>query len=337
MPTKLAIIGLDTIQKNWIEAVRTLAAEGRIAVVAAGHRTQALARDLGDLFSVPAFDDMRELQLKTAPQLILLDRPDDMSLEFLLGCVSQNIGIFSLGPPVSSVAEALTLADHLEPRTPYLYVWPRLEATRAYAHCAQADEFVRPVKFAAASWMAWNHVVAKASGMHTDVVRSLSVLAWDAIATLIGLIGMPESVFASVRGTPPRADAFTDLSGAASLTLRFADGVTANVALSDRIGPWRRELILLGQDSILRLDEQHYHFSKTTSELIDEGAVSAAGGAQRAADELRECLTQLESPPSPHRGWEHHLPAISATLEAMIVSQRTGQAEAPERFLSLRR
>ena len=168
-------------------------------------------------------------------------------------------------------------------------------------------------------------------------MRSLSVLAWDAIASLVALIGMPESVYASIRGNPTRADAFTDLSGAAAITLRFAEGVCASLTLSDRIGPWKREILLLGQDAILRLDEQHYHFTKSTGELIDEGAVPPMSGAARAADELLECLAQLAAPPSPHRGWEHRLQAIAATLEAMVVSQKTGQAEAPERFLNLRR
>jgi predicted dehydrogenase len=337
MPIKLAILGLDPIQKDWIEALRALALEDRITIVAAAHRTQSLARDIADLFAVPAFDDLRELQLKTTPQLILLDRPDNVSIDFLTACVSQNICLFSLGPPVHNVAEAITLADHLEPRSPYLYVWPRFAATRAYAHCAQADEFVRPVKFASATWLAPNHTLAKSSGNHTDIVRSLSVLAWDAIATLISLIGMPESVYASLRGNPTRADAFTDLSGAASLTLRFADGISASLVLSDRIGPARRELLLLGQDAILRLDEQHYHFSKSTGELIDEGTLPAIPGQERNAGELRDCIAQLDSPPSPHRGQEHRLPAIAATMEAMVVSQKTGQPEAPERFLALRR
>jgi hypothetical protein len=56
-----------------------------------------------------------------------------------------------------------------------------------------------------------------------------------------------------------------------------------------------------------------------------------------AAETLREFLRHYVLPPSPHRGWEQRLVDIAATMEALIVSHRTGQAESPERLRQLRR
>jgi predicted dehydrogenase len=292
---------------------------------------------MGDAFGVPAFDDLRELLLKGAPQVLLMDRPDNVGVDFLTACLGQGIGLMSLGPPVVSVTEAAAVAECLDARTALVRVWPRLEGAASYMQSTQADEFVRPVRFGSGTWTAWNHVAAKAGAPGTDVVRSLSVLAWDALATLIGLLGLPESVYASIRGSGGRDDTFIDLTGAASLTLRFAEGVTVSVTLSDRIGPWRRELLLMGQDAVLRLDERQYQFTRSNGEVIDEARTPEVSGAQRAADELRAFIREQGLPASPHKGWLHRLPEISATMEAMVVSQRTGQAEAPERFLYLRR
>ncbi len=337
MALRCAIIGLDPVQKDWIQALTTLVAEGVIAPVAAGHRTLAAARDIADLFKVPAFDDLRHLMLETTPQMILLDRPANATIEFLTLCVSQKVGIFSLGPPVHAVAEAQVLAEHLEQRTALLYIWPRLAGTPAYKHCAQADEFVKPIRFMVAQFYAFNHALAKASGVQEDAIRSLSVLAWDALRTLIDLVGLPQTVYASVRGAIGTGESFGDISGNAAITLRFPDDSTASVTLSDRIGPWQRELLLAGQRGTLRLDEGSYHFADMQGKLIDEGVTPPCRGMQRALEELREFIDHLQQAPSPHRGWEHYLEAVAATMEAMIVSHRTGQAESPERFLVLRR
>ncbi len=191
-----------------------------------------------------------------------------------------------------------------------------------------------------ARWYAFNHALAKSAGRETDAVRSLSVLAWDALATLIELVGggaLPETVYAALRGSVGKTDNFADLSGSASLTLRFPETCVASVSLSDWLGPWQREIHLLGQRGTLHLDEQQYRFADSKGQLIDEGRPSAATGPERAAEELREFIEQFTAPPSPHRGWEHRLESVACCLEAMMVSHRTGQSEAPERFLALRR
>ena len=337
MTLRCAIVGLDPVQKDWIDALRVLSAEGIVQPVAAGHRTLSAARDIADLFDVPAFDDLRQMVLQTTPKMILLDRPANATIELLTSWVGQNIGLFSLGPPVHTVAEAQALAAHLTPRTALLYIWPRLAGTRAYQHCAQADEFVKPIRFMMAQFYAFNHPLAKASGLQEDTIRSLSVVAWDALRTLIGLAGLPQTIYASIRGTIGTGDSFGDISGHAALTLRFPEDAAASVMLSDRIGPWQRALLLAGQRGTLQLNERAYRFADEQGKLIDEGTTAPTVGSTRAVSELREFIDHLLQPPSPHRGWEHDLEPVAATMEAMVVSHRTGQAESPERFLILRR
>ena len=86
MALRCAIIGLEPIQKDWMEALGALAADGTIVPVAAGHRTLAAARDIGDVFKIPAFDDLRQLLPQTTPQIIVLDRPPNATIDFLCTC-----------------------------------------------------------------------------------------------------------------------------------------------------------------------------------------------------------------------------------------------------------
>ena len=256
MAVKLAILGLDLIQRDWLEAVAALRAAGEIEVAGVGHSTLALAKDLADALKSPsatgtatapaAFDDLRLMLKETTPNVILMDRPSNATLEFLLSCLAQNVAILSLGPPVESFAEAQSLAAAIEPRSHLLYIWPRFADAPASRHFVQADDFVRPFRFASASWMGMNHALAKtfadnAGAPLPDVpVRSLSVLAWDALATLIRLIDLPTSVYGVIRGTVGSGNTFADLSGAAALALRFPDDAAASVTLCDRARPRRR-------------------------------------------------------------------------------------------------
>ena len=84
-------------------------------------------------------------------------------------------------------------------------------------------------------------------------MRSLSVLAWDALSSLIELMDVPMSIYAAIRGTLPAGNSFADLSGAAAITLRFPDDAAANLTLSDRAATSSRELLLWGAGGTLRL------------------------------------------------------------------------------------
>ena len=318
-------------------------------------------------FEPPVFDDLRLFLKEAAPQVIVMDRPSNVSIDFLRSCAEQGIGVLSLGPPVENLAEAQVLGEALEARTQLLYIWPRFTDSPAYRRCTQAEEFVRPIRFAAANWIGMNHALAKtarpdyfaAEAAATDLftvrpvtmdlsVRSLSVLAWDGLATLIDLIGLPTSVYAAIRGTVGSGDTFADISGAASVTLRFPDDALASLTLSDQMpSPSRRDLLLMGQGGTVKLEAHAYDFRDGEGKLIDAGRNERRAGADRLAVEteagtgaletLREFLRHFRLPASPHRGWPHRLREVAASMEALLVSHRTGQAESPERFLQLRR
>jgi predicted dehydrogenase len=370
MPIRLAILGLDPIQHEWLDAVTTLAIADEITLTGVGHRTLALAKDAAEPLKQfellpPTFDDLRLFLKEAAPQVILIDRPPNVSIDFLRACIEHDIGLLSLGPLVENLAEAQALSEVLEAQSQLLYMWPRFTDSPAYRRCTQADEFVRPIKFAAATWMGMNPALAKTARLHAlalqpaptnlfsppvvaaDLsVRSLSVLAWDGLATLIDLIGVPTSVYAAIRGTVGSGDTFADISGAASVTLRFPDDALASLVLSDQMpAASRRDLLLLGQGGTVKLEAHAYDFRDADGKLIDAGRSDSStggradgqGAGSSALDTLREYLRHFQLPSSPQRGWKHRLREVAATMEALIVSHRTGQAESPERFLQLRR
>ena len=349
MATRLAILGLDGHQREWLDAVVALRDAGDIEVVGVAHRSMAAARDTAEVFKtlgvgkpVATFDDPRILLEEKSPQVLLMDRPPNTSMDYLLGCVESGIGIFSLGPPVDSLAEAQALAEALGPRSRRLYIFPHFAG--ALQRCARAEEFIRPIRFAGASWLGTNHALLRGrepAALHELPVRSLSVLAWDALTTLIQLIDVPTAVYTAIRGTAGIGNSFADLSGAASITLRFADDAAAALSVCDRIPAGAqagRQLLLWGTSGMLRLDDAGYSYYGPDGKLVDrEDSRGTASPAAEAADALRGFLAESGLPESPHAGWELRLEDVAAVMEAVVVSHRTGQPESPDRFRRLRR
>ncbi|HVX85340.1 MAG TPA: hypothetical protein VH253_11210 [Phycisphaerae bacterium] len=369
MATRVAIVGIDPLQREWLQAARTLRAAGEIDIVAAGHRTVALAKDLadqsaepggigaapaaGDKHRIPAYDDLRMMLNERAPQVLVMDRPPNMPIELLASCVHQKIGLMSVGPPIETVAEAQTLGEALEGRSHLLAIWPRMVETFGYRQAVDAEDFIRPVRFAAGTWLGMNHALARTVGhaveaspggpgaaLQGEGLRSLSVLAWDALSTLIDLIDVPTTVYGAVRGSVGLRDTFADITGSLSATLRFPEDAVATLTLSDQtpstvMPGGRRELLLVGQ-GIAQLSPESYSFHDGGGRLIDEGSAPPAG-AGTVVDTLRQFLRAFAAPASAARARDLQLEAVAATMEALVVSHRTGQPESPERFRRLRR
>jgi predicted dehydrogenase len=339
MAARLALVGVDIADHDWLSAVEQLTAAGEILPVAAGHPRGAHARDVGDRLHIPATDDLRQLLNDYTPDIVLLDRPTTVPLDFLTACIARKTAIFSLGPPVFNLGEAQTLAAVLEPVTPYLTVWPTLRNEPIAAHLQAGEEFIKPVRFVAAEWLACNAALQRTSATPSLSVRSLASLAWDALGTLISLLGVPESVYAALRGTVGASDNFADISGAVTLTLRFADEVIASVVLSDLTGPFARSLRMIGQQGEALLTPHGTELHDAKRALVERTAFDETGSpaVSKPIDALRAFLAMLNESTaagSP-RGRAHYLEPIAASLEAMIVSNRAGDEESPLRLLKL--
>lgn len=338
MPLKCAMIGVSPVQQDLLQAVAQLAESGAITVVAAGHESPALARDLGDRFQTAAFDDMRQLLVTVEPDIVILERQENVTLDFVQRLIADKIGVFSIGPLVASLAEAQTLAGMLETRTHLLYIWPCTACDALFRNMLSGDQLIRPLRFGAGQWLAPNHAVARALEQQThDSVRSLLVLAWDALRTVIELFGMPESLYAVLSGAAPNPGGFADITGDATISLRLPEEALCSLALSDRDAQRQRQLTLWGQRGALQWSDSGYRVLDGAGHCAEEKRVTPASAARQAQDHVVEFIQQFQAPASPARGWRHYLEETAASVEAMLVSNRTGQSESPERLRKLRR
>jgi hypothetical protein len=88
----------------------------------------------------------------------------------------------------------------------------------------------------------------------------------------------------------------------------------------------------------LHLSTDAYEFRNEMGAIIDASPNPTPPTAlPTPLESFREFLRHVALPPSPHRGWPHHLEEIAAILEALVLSHRTGQPESPDRLRTLRR
>ncbi|MGC9260030.1 MAG: Gfo/Idh/MocA family oxidoreductase [Phycisphaerae bacterium] len=332
-----AIVGLDPIQKDWMEALRRASGTDWFEVVAVGERNLSEAREVGQIFDVPFYADLRRMLLETTPQMVLLDRPADMALEFIEACVQQNIAVFSLGPPVKTLEEAHRLSIHLAPRTHLLYSWPRFSGAWGFGQARQTENFFRGAQFLGGHWSAANHAVARVRGVTDGAVRSLSVLAWDAFRSIIEIVGLPAALYAAIDGTSGQQDSFIDVTGNVGVVMRTLDGATIVLQISDQESSLQREISIANRDGRVKLSEFSYRWASARDTIIDEDSTPPLSGALQVLSELENFCRHFTAVPSPHRGWPHLLPETAAMMTAMIVSHRTGMAESPQHFRRLNR
>lgn len=339
MAVKCAVMCLQSVEKSWIAALDQAQRQGIIQIVAAHHINIDQARELAVPLDAPFYDDERRMMIETSPQMLVIDRPEQLRLDFLESCIRQQIGILSLGPPIGTIDEAQRLAKILEPTTQLLHIVPNFGNTWAFHQSIQTEDFFRSISFIDARWYAPNHAAARAGNVSADqpIVRSLSVLAWDAARTILELVGMPESIYAAIDGTTGAGDHFIDATGSTAVTMRFAGGGSASVALSDRDFTARRQMLILSHSGSVSISEYHYHFADTHGSQVDTDSKPAESPTQQALRAIEDFARQLQAPPSPHRGHPHRLLETAAMMVAMIVSNRTGGAESPQAMLNIRR
>ncbi len=337
MAVACAIVGLDPMQKDWIEALRQAHGTDWFKIVVVGERNLSLAREVGQIFDVPFYGDLRRMLLETTPQMVLLDRPADMSLDFVEACIQQNIGILSIGPPVQTLEEAHRLSIRLEPKTHLLYTAPRFSGSWGFSQAQQTENFFRGVQFLSGDWSAANHAIARARNIQHGAVRSLSMLAWDAFRTTIEIVGLPAALYASIDGSSGQQDNFTDVTGNVGVVMKTLEGATAVLRISDQEASLKRELGAANREGRVKLSEFSYHWASSRDELIEEDSTAPTTYAAQALKELENFCRQFTTASSSHPGWPHLLPETAAMMTAMIVSHRTGMAESPQHFRGLNR
>lgn len=177
---------------------------------------------------------------------------------------------------------------------------------------------------------------------------SLGARIVDGLHVLQDLLGDPEGVCAVSAGEPggaTEANELGALGGEVCATLTYANGCVGVALASDRSDRWEREVVLLGEGGIVRLNDTSFSWHLADGSRRDEWRSNRTGGG-RAADEAAAPLFTDSAEAAgadaiaasvarlldPHAGVEPHVDAevVLATAHAALLSARTRGTESPE-------
>lgn len=304
-----------------------------------GSRSDAAA----DLDPAEPFDDPRRALTEPDAEgglVLLLARPaelDGVEPEQLVTLAKQrSMRVVTLEPLPASVRAAIRMEDAglLE----WVRPMPLLRRAPIFVAAEDALENFGPIRTAA--------LAGRCSAAH----GSLAARLFDAMHLLHSLLGVPESVDASVVAPLPAADdagppSLVRLRGDLTANIRTGGARAASLVLSDRAGRWFRGVTILGEAGCLRLDERGFEHVDPDGSLLDSttepparpsDASVAAAAPFSAADSLAAALDRMLDPrlPTPPIAAAQE---ILAMCEAAVLSARTGQSESPRTVLDMAR
>jgi predicted dehydrogenase len=311
-----------------VDLARGIAEHANLRFAMAGcsgaERSGANAEIARSLDSLPT-DDLRSALASSSIEVVLIGSitPEEcehtlLSPETLRSLEQRNVRVFSLAPPPGRIGDPGQGAG-----AGPIEMVPLLRRSVGFQSALAALEAFGAIRTVAIS--------ARCGALR----GSLGARLVDAMDAAHSLLGEPDTIDAAISapgGTPQQPQTLLEHRGDCSALLRYGDGRSASVSLTDQAGQWFRGVTILGEKGCLRVEDDAFEWINPDGELIERSEqtsekVDPAGVIGRAISRRLSGSVEQENPRS-------RLYAISMA-EAAELSARTGQPESPAKLLHL--
>lgn len=334
MPHRVAV----WLSPEQIPLIERIAAEAGLAVVAAGSPVRGQSAAVATSLGASAIDDLRTMLVGADAALILIasagtfgsgSRRDDV--DAIAAADGRGVQVATLEPvPPTALDLASAGWNHPGPGGPaveMLRFCPRIRLSTTFREATEVLESFG--HFRLLSLEAW----CRPSEI------SLGAQLYSAMDLVLSLMGEPETVDATyvspTQGTGVHmlaGESLSELHGALSANLRFADGRAASLVVSDQGGRWNRCATALGPSGRLRIFDDGFEWLSPEGAKVDQSrsASGVRGGppADHAVAAIADSLSRLLDPGFPDPGPTDHA-AVLGIAQAALLSARTGQSESP--------
>jgi hypothetical protein len=326
--TPTVLVWADAERAPLVQAV--LGLMPAVRVVAVGGPRKAALVELAQHYQLHLADDLRKALLTHAADFFLHASSEGLAAADLLHLRSAGTAVLAIEPVTASLDFLPPPPAPGESIVPIISV-PALRSSPAWLCAAEPHEALGAVR--SASLLA---LAPPAAG-------SLFARLYDALQTLIELVGVPETIDAAVTGPLALAPAdLRALTGHLTAHLRFSSAASAVIQASDRSATWSRRLAAIAVHGQLTLDDHGYTFHGPDAAPLDSASPPAA-----TTDPARLITLQWQRlidsgaprlPPAPATlallGPDPR--STLACCQAALLSCRTGQPESPATLLHLR-
>ncbi len=337
-PLPVAVIGVGGVGRWTLQA---LLQSDLVQVVGLSDRDPTVAERAGREAGVAGYGDNRSLLAETRPAAVYLAVPPPAAPDLLAACCERGIHVWKELPLARSLDEGLAMVRLMGEGGLKLAVGTQRRFALGYRRAWELRRLLGQVFLGRAHYLFnwgpelnWRGDRASAGG------GALLELGYHAVDLMIWMLGLPEDVYGvSALGNRPddRSRGGADLplydtDDTAAAILRYADGAMATVVTTRSSGPVSEELCLHGRGGSLRADGENCLLRNPDGNILDRTADEGAAVAvfQRQAEAFAAAVlggaARYEC-----SGLENLLNL--ATIEAIYLSDRTGQRESPTSLL----
>jgi hypothetical protein len=316
--TSALLIWTDTARVPLVRAMLDRSPGLQTAAVG-GLRSGELA-ELAQQVDAPIFDDLRRMIMDTPAGFLLICESESLSREDLGVALERGMDILTLEPPFASTQDMVSNDRNPSPSSGRLVHAPMLRLCPAWLAAAEPQQALQRIESVS--------VISLADASNTSLYARL----YDAMDLLVHLLGMPDAVDASLGGPltgPP--DSLRGLTGHLAAHLRYVNGSSAVVQVSDRARAWHRSVNVIGREGQLLFDDLHYRLTVAGSEESETGPASEPTTCDALLARQWQWMSQHRVGPDPV-----DLRSTLACCQAALLSCRTGQAESTRMLLQMR-
>jgi len=285
------------------------------------------AADLAKALGAEPTDDLRSALASSGIEIVLIGSitPDEsehtlLAPDVLRGLNQNGVRVFSMAPPPGRIGDP---GQSFTSGPGPIEMVPMLRRSPGFREALTALESFGDIRTVAISARC-----GSARG-------TLGARLVDAMDAALALLGEPDSIDASI-GAPttstPQPETLLELRGDCSALLRYGEGRSTSISLTDQAGRWFRGVTVLGEKGCLRIEDDAFEWIDPEGEAIERSQRPEDGAdpARIIGEAIVRRLTGVTQPEDPRS----RLRAIGMA-EAAALSARTGQAESPAKLLHL--
>jgi predicted dehydrogenase len=340
-PIRIAILGMGTRGHRVLGALQQ---SPEFTVVAVTDRDATRAEQGGTSANAPGFTDTRSMFSQTQPEAVCLTTPPMVNADHVATCAQRGVHVWKLAPLARNLREAATMVRQMHQSDLTFMVGTYRRFMEPYRRASHLRPHIGALQLARAEYLFnWGPLSQWRSDRSASGGGALMELGYHFVDLLLWTLGFPEDVFSiagvsshnalpAINDRPGQIPSDTDDTAAA--VLRFPNGAMGSLVTSRVHGPIAESLALHGHEGSIVADPKQLILRDPDGGLREDFSV-LPGPFDGLTQQLRALARAIRSNdgPCPCSATENLL--TMATVEAMYLSQKTGQAENPGELLKM--
>lgn len=333
----VVVIGVGGFGAGMLSA---LAGSDLVTVVGISDRNSHVVDRISTDMGIPGYADNRSLLAETRPAAAFLCVPPMPAAELISACADRGIHVWKDLPLARNLDEGLAMVRRMEEAGLKFAVGTQRRFAVSYRQAHGFKPRLGEIFLARAHYLFnWGSELGWRADRTSAGGGALLELGYHAVDLLVWLLGMPDEVYGiSSAGNRPQqedggdAEPIYDTDDTAAAIMRYVGGAMASVVTTRSSGPVSEELCLHGRGGSLRANGETCVLRDPDGNVL--GHVEDEPAPVRVFRRQAEAFVTavLHNAKTYECSGRENLLNL-AVIEAIYLSDRTGQSEEPHRLL----